>query len=210
MSKARCPGQDTRYWRPGDIFELKCGNCGKSIEFFKDDVSRICPECGERIQNPKISLGCAQWCEHAKECLGYDPEEALSEFNSAPPDSSLSDAILDELHTRFGEQSLVYIDAVKSLETIKTMMKGETADPGIVIPAALLLEADSSINTDKYRENENLSLSREILSDSGVSKNKIDEIVELIHAVHAGEKIDTAEYSMVEECYNRLRERVIN
>ncbi|MHC4599829.1 MAG: HD domain-containing protein, partial [Planctomycetota bacterium] len=68
-----CPGQDTRFWRPEDIFELDCGACGHAIEFFKDDVYRRCSACGRRVENPKFNLGCAQWCEHAKDCLGYDP-----------------------------------------------------------------------------------------------------------------------------------------
>ncbi|MCX5858726.1 MAG: HD domain-containing protein [Proteobacteria bacterium] len=76
MSKTICPGQDTRFWKPGDIFEVACGKCGRPVEFFKDDSSRRCPGCGQRVQNPRISLGCAQWCEHAKECLGYDPKES--------------------------------------------------------------------------------------------------------------------------------------
>ena len=70
----RCPGQDTRYLKPDDIFEVDCGQCGYSIEFFKDDASRRCPNCGSRVANPKISVGCAQWCKHAKECLGFDPQ----------------------------------------------------------------------------------------------------------------------------------------
>ena len=70
----RCPGQDTRYLKPDDIFEVNCGQCGYSIEFFKDDASRRCPNCGSRIANPKISVGCAQWCKHAKECLSFNSQ----------------------------------------------------------------------------------------------------------------------------------------
>ena len=76
MGRTYCPGQDTRFWKPGDIFEATCGKCGRPVEFFKDDSSRRCPGCGQKVQNPKISLGCAQWCEHAKDCLGYDPKES--------------------------------------------------------------------------------------------------------------------------------------
>lgn len=71
MSKAMCPGQDTRYWRPGDIFNVKCAACGRDVEFFKDDVTRRC-RCGSTIRNPRLSPGCAKWCGHAKECLGYE------------------------------------------------------------------------------------------------------------------------------------------
>jgi len=71
MSYTRCPGQDTRFWRPEDIFTVPCATCKAPLEFFKDESSRRCPRCGERTQNPRLSFGCAQWCEHAEECLGF-------------------------------------------------------------------------------------------------------------------------------------------
>ena len=70
-----CPGQDTRYWKTEDIFEIACGGCGQVVEFFKTDGARRCVRCGKRVMNPRISIGCARWCKQAKECLGYDPAE---------------------------------------------------------------------------------------------------------------------------------------
>ena len=69
MNKLRCPGQDTRYWKPEDIFEVPCMACGKPIEFFKNDLKRPCPHCGRPNLNPKNDLACAAWCPAAKECL---------------------------------------------------------------------------------------------------------------------------------------------
>ncbi|MBU0670686.1 hypothetical protein KKF29_00850 [Patescibacteria group bacterium] len=65
-----CPGQDTRFWKPEDIFERDCPRCKAKIEFWKDDVSRRCPGCKQKIANPTFDLGCAKWCQYAKECLG--------------------------------------------------------------------------------------------------------------------------------------------
>jgi len=73
----RCPGQDQRFWKPEDIFELKCPNCGKSVEFFKDEPKLKCRKCGRMVVNPKIDLGCAQWCQYAKQCLGVSGVENL-------------------------------------------------------------------------------------------------------------------------------------
>jgi len=70
MSKLRCPGQDQRFWKPEDIFEVACPFCGHDIEFWKDDPTRPCDQCGRIVRNPKIDLGCAKWCPHAQECLG--------------------------------------------------------------------------------------------------------------------------------------------
>jgi hypothetical protein len=66
----KCPGQDTRNWKPGDIFESPCPGCGMPVEFFKDEAMRRCKGCGRRVRNPRLDLGCAEWCEHAAECLG--------------------------------------------------------------------------------------------------------------------------------------------
>jgi hypothetical protein len=67
---AKCPGQDQRYWKPEDICEADCPKCGVSMEFWKDDPKRKCPGCGETVRNPKIDLGCAEWCKFAKQCFG--------------------------------------------------------------------------------------------------------------------------------------------
>ena len=70
MAIGRCPGQDTMYWKPNDIFDVPCPFCGSIVEFFKDDPKRKCPACKKEISNPKIKRGCAEWCQHAKECIG--------------------------------------------------------------------------------------------------------------------------------------------
>ncbi len=67
---ARCPGQDQRYWKPEDIFDHNCPDCGYEIEFWKDEPQRICKGCGKEVKNPKIDLGCAEWCEFGSICKG--------------------------------------------------------------------------------------------------------------------------------------------
>ena len=66
----RCPGQDQRFWKSEDIFEVKCPGCGGKVEFFKDEPKLKCRNCGQMVVNPKIDLGCAQWCQYAEQCLG--------------------------------------------------------------------------------------------------------------------------------------------
>ncbi|MCE5309715.1 MAG: hypothetical protein LLG20_18945 [Acidobacteriales bacterium] len=78
MTKPSCPGQDTRYWKPEDIFEVPCTKCGRAIEFFKTDLKRQCPGCGAANLNPRNDLSCAAWCKSAEECLtelGRTPQE---------------------------------------------------------------------------------------------------------------------------------------
>jgi len=66
----KCPGQDTRHWKPGDIFEVKCPSCGVLIEFFKDDTRRRCKDCKKWVANPKLDLGCIEWCKFVEQCVG--------------------------------------------------------------------------------------------------------------------------------------------
>jgi hypothetical protein len=66
----KCPGQDTRYWKKEDIFEVRCPVCHTSAEFFKDDVRRRCNKCNSWVPNPKLDLGCIEWCNYAEECVG--------------------------------------------------------------------------------------------------------------------------------------------
>jgi len=65
----KCPGQDQRFWKPEDIFDIRCPNCGFEIEFWKDEPYHTCPECKKIIRNPNLDMGCAEWCKHADECL---------------------------------------------------------------------------------------------------------------------------------------------
>ena len=66
----KCPGQDTRYWKPDDVFDVPCPACGIQVEFFRTDTMRQCSNCHYRFRNPRLALGCAQWCPHAALCWG--------------------------------------------------------------------------------------------------------------------------------------------
>jgi len=63
-----CPGQDSRFWRPGDIFDVPCPRCREVVEFFKDEPERTCKRCGFRFKNPRLDLGCLEWCPNAEIC----------------------------------------------------------------------------------------------------------------------------------------------
>jgi hypothetical protein len=73
----RCPGQDQRFWKPGDIFEVNCPGCGQTTEFFKDEPKLKCRKCGQMVLNPKINLGCAEWCKYAEQCIVRFPLEKM-------------------------------------------------------------------------------------------------------------------------------------
>ena len=42
----RCPGQNTMFWKPGDIYDVSCPSCGKPVEFWKDEDLDLAFVCG--------------------------------------------------------------------------------------------------------------------------------------------------------------------
>lgn len=85
----RCPGQDQRFWKPKDIFEVQCPGCGEAIEFFKDELKLKCRKCRQMVINPKIELGCAQWCRYAEKCLEILETLDNGTFPEKPTDKTI-------------------------------------------------------------------------------------------------------------------------
>ena len=86
-----------RFWKPKDVFDASCPHCGAAMEFWKDDPFRKCNECGQRVRNPKIDLGCAKWCKYAEQCLGYVPEAETD------PDMSVCEQLISAMKKVFGQ-----------------------------------------------------------------------------------------------------------
>ena len=175
-----CPGQDTRYWRPSDIFDVTCGVCGKQVEFFKDDVTRRCRACGTVIRNPRISLGCAQWCEHAKECLGYDPKELLREEAEG---GSLLDELIASVKISLGADPSRLNRALTVVEEAEELLRQVEANRRIVLVSALLQELEPA--TGQTEGNRDCPEARQILSRAGVDTSTAAEVCQLISGLAA-------------------------
>ena len=50
----KCPRQEQRDWTPNDMVEVQCPSCGRNLEFFKDEESRKCRACGQKVTNPEF------------------------------------------------------------------------------------------------------------------------------------------------------------
>jgi hypothetical protein len=186
MNKTMCPGQDTRYWRPDDIFTVPCGSCGAQVEFFKDDAARRCAKCGTRVRNPRLSMGCAQWCQHAKECLGYDPREAAGDEGAGA--RSVAEAIIDALKSEFGSSNGTVERSLAAYGRARALVEKESADPAVVLPAVLLLLAGEPA-------------ARRIMEEAGVERVALLEACELIRAYHDGADTAGAGLRIVREAY---------
>jgi len=222
MSRVVCPGQDTRFWKQGDIFEVACAHCGYSIEFFRDDASRRCPRCGKRVANAKLSLGCAQWCEHAEKCLGFDPKKmALSEEKEA----SLADQLVEAMKAEFGDDQRRITHALLVLEHAQEILRGEEANPRVVVAAALLhdigiqeAERKHGSAAGVYQELEGPPIARRILDALDLDAETIDHVCRIVANHHSARDIDTPEFRVLwdadwlvnlpEECAGMSREKL--
>jgi len=197
-----CPGQDTRFWRPGDIYDVTCGKCGRSVEFFKDEASRRCPQCGTRLQNPKLALGCAQWCEHAKECLGFDPRQMKED--EAEPEAALVDKLIAAMRGVFRNDQKRIEHALKVLEYAKELLRSAEGNPRVVMTAAVLhdigiiaAEQKRGSSAGVYQEMEGPPIAEKIMKELSLDQDTIDHVKKIIANHHSARDIDTPEFRVI-------------
>ncbi len=134
----KCPGQDSRFWKPEDVFEMQCLKCGWTVEFFKDDVKRKC-RCGEEIVNPRLDFGCAQWCDYGDQCLGVIPPE-LEELKQELERGRFKEKFSQAMKKYFGKDVKRIHHAQKVARFAEEMVKGEGGNPLVVLGSAYLHE----------------------------------------------------------------------
>jgi hypothetical protein len=142
MEQIKCPGQDTRHWKPDDIFNIECPKCGTEIEFFKDDTRRRCAWCGHLFYNPKIELGCAEWCQYADKCVPelVKEKQAMQTFKERLRERVLGLAAEDpDVAARLDRGLALAIDLLKG-------------DPKVVFAAILLQKVDPAQARDILAE----------------------------------------------------------
>ena len=195
-----CPGQDSRFWKPEDIYEIACAHCGYLIEFFKNDGVRLCSQCGNRVVNPRVSVGCALWCKQAKECLGYDPNLQADAHGA----TSLVDALIAAMKVQFGDDQARISHALKVLEYAKQILCSEKADPRVVYAAAILhdigiqeAERRHGSAAGKYQELEGPPIARRIMSNASLDAETIEHVCRIVGSHHSAGDIDTPEFSIL-------------
>lgn len=184
MAVARCPGQDTRFWKPDDIFESPCPHCGASLEFWKDEPQRKCRGCGQFVRNPKINLGCAEWCRYAKECLGVSVLPTQ--------DVSLCDDLVAEMKEVCGGDERRVAHALTVLKNAEQLLETENGDPLVVKAAAILYDVGND-------EPGGADIVQQTLEKLGVDQERVDHLCRIIAACHGGGEVDTPEFQIVSD-----------
>src|SRR5512143_2154340 len=145
MEQMKCPGQDTRYWKPDDIFVTECPKCGAEIEFFKDDTRRRCAWCGHMFYNPKIELGCAEWCQYAEKCV----PDLVKEKKAA---QTFKEALAQMVQAALADNPAAWERTEKGVKFAQGLLKAEGGDPKMVLAATLLHEVEPARAREMLQE----------------------------------------------------------
>ena len=195
----KCPGQDSRYWSADAAFEVKCPKCGNAEEFFKDEPTRRCKKCGEKLVNPNMDFGCAAYCKFAKECLGDLPPELVAQRKEL-----LKDRVAIEMKAYFQKDFKRIGHAVKVARYAEKMVREEKGDPAVVLSAAYLhdigikeAERKYQSNAAPYQEQEGPIIARNILTNLGADPELIEEVCDIVGHHHHPRKQETANFKVV-------------
>ena len=195
----KCPGQDSRYWKPDAASEVKCPECGNTEEFFKDEPTRRCKRCGKKIINPNMDFGCATYCKFREQCLGELPIEILVERNEL-----LKDRVAVEMKHYFKRDFKRIGHATKVARYAEQIVREEDGDMAVVLIAAYLhdigiKEAERKYQGDyaRYHEEEGTIVAHDILTRLGANTDLIDEVCDVIGHHHHPRPEETINFKVV-------------
>ena len=195
----KCPGQDSRYWKPGAIFETQCPECGKSVEFFKDDTMRRCEHCGHRFVNPNMDFGCAAYCKFADQCLGELPPELLAQRQEL-----MKDRIAVEMKKYFGRDFKRIGHATRVARHAEAIAGQEGGDLAVILAAAYLhdigiheAERKHGSTAARYQEEEGPAIARQIMQDVGAADQMIEEVCDIIGHHHHPRDQETLNFKIL-------------
>jgi HD superfamily phosphohydrolase YqeK len=167
----KCPGQDSRYWKPGAIFEAKCPKCGNEVEFFKDDTTRLCKKCGHRFLNPSMDFG---------------PPELI-----AQKEDLLKDRVAIEMKRYFKQDFKRIGHATRVARYAEKIGKEEGGNLAVILTAAYLhdigikeAERKHQSTAARYQEEEGPPIAKEILLKLGAKDELIEEVCDIIGHHH--------------------------
>ena len=195
----QCPGQDSRYWGSDAIFDVACPQCGHEVEFFKDEPTRKCKNCGLKIINPKMDFGCASYCQFADQCVGDLPPELLAQRKDL-----FKDRVAIEMKRYFKDDFKRIGHATKVARYADRIVKKEKGDPAVVLSAAFLHDtgihkAERKYNSTeaRYQEEEGPPIAREILARLKAPEELIEEVCGIIGHHHHPRPEETVNFKVV-------------
>ena len=192
----KCPGQDSRYWKPGSIFDEKCPQCGADVEFFKDDTTRKCGRVRTPVRQSEMDFGCASYCQYAEECIGDISPELI-----AQKEDLLKDRVAIEMKRYFKKDFKRIGHATRVARYAEKIGKEEKGNLAVILVAAYLHdigihEAERkhrSTGSKVSRAGEGSTIARPILLKLGAKAELIDEVCDIVahhHSPEAGNSVN--------------------
>lgn len=195
----QCPGQDSRYWDCEAVFETHCPQCDYMVEFFKDDSSRRCGNCGLKVLNPRLDFGCAAHCPYAEQCLGALPVELLAQKKEL-----LKDRVAVAMKRYFGSDFKRIGHAGRVARYAEEIGKTEEGNSAVVLIAAYLhdigikeAERKHGSTLPRYQHQEGPPVAAEILNSLGADAELIAEVCDIVGHHHHPRPEETANFKVV-------------
>jgi HD superfamily phosphohydrolase YqeK len=195
----KCPGQDTRYWKPSAIIEARCPKCGTEVEFFKDDTTRRCGKCGHKFLNPSLDFGCASYCQYADQCIGNLPPELI-----AQKEDLLKDRVAIEMKRYFKNDFKRIGHASRVARYAEKIGKEERGNLAVILTAAYLhdigikeSERKYQSTAARYQEEEGPLVARDILERLGAKTELVDEACDIVGHHHHPRPEDTTNFKCI-------------
>lgn len=173
-----CPGQNTMFWKSDDIFDVRCPNCDRPVEFWKDDSKRTC-DCGHRFLNPKRDLGCLEYCKYAEQCM---PEM----FEGESLKALYRDRLLVTAKIKMKPDDASLERSQKIAELVEEILDEEGGQPKVVFAATIL--GNLVLNSQPHGEQSASSaqgdspsaITRKVLAEIGTEKEVTDQVCQII------------------------------
>ena len=193
---AKCPGQDQRFWKPEDIFEVKCLECGAPIEFWKDDPKLKCPKCQKLITNPKLDISCAEWCKYAKECLGQIKGQESD---------TIDNKLIEYLREMAASEPQTIRLSLEILSYAEKIQLEEGGDPLVIKASAILSQIHKRrLQTKSGKDKENAidgqdSSVYNILGKYEIRNEIVNHISRILIAYKSNTSIDSLEFKIISD-----------
>ncbi len=196
MPISRCPGQDSRHWRSDDVYDVPCPGCARTLEFWKDEPTRRCTGCGQKVVNPHLDLGCAKWCKFANECLAL--------IGGSKTDESFCDALIREMKEIFADDRKRITHALEVLDYAEAILRSERADPLVVRASAVLhdigiqeAERKQGSSARAQQETDGAPIARRILQKFEVSPERVEHICRIVGSPRSEGDEDSTESQII-------------
>jgi hypothetical protein len=197
----KCPGQDMQYWKSEAIYEVKCPQCNKMVEFYKDDPSRKCGHCGHRFVNPRMDFGCASYCQFAEQCLGTLPEEYV-----AQKDNLLKDRVAVEVKKYYKSDFKRISHATRVARHAERIGKSEEANLAIILCSSYLQNIGAPEALQKYgvaTEDkvvlEGIAIAERILTKLGAKDQLVKKVCDIIANNRHAVSEENNEYNIISD-----------